>query len=137
VERSQTSFDLSRRTALKAGSAAALATLVEGLAWIPKRPAVAATELPDIQLEAAQFIKPATAINGVQVQFGPVHTYFETANLRRAPTLADQTTRRRSTCRPSSRSTRSRAAWNGSSPRPGGRTSSARPDAIGPSRWSS
>jgi hypothetical protein len=46
-------------------------------------------------------------------------------------------TRRRSTCRLSSRSTRSTTAWNGSSPRPGGRTSSARPDAIGPSRWSS
>jgi len=91
VERSQPSFDISRRTALKAGSAAALAALLESLAWIPKRPAVAATELPDIQFDVAQFIKPATAINGVQVQFGPVHTYFETANLRRPPTLADQT----------------------------------------------
>ena len=26
----------------------------------------------------------------MQVQFGPVHTYFETANLKRAPTTADQ-----------------------------------------------
>ena len=90
MERSQSSFDFSRRTALKAGSAAALATLLDGLAWIPNRPALAVTELPDVQFDVAAFIQPATAINGVQVQFGPVHTYFETANLKRAPTTADQ-----------------------------------------------
>lgn len=83
-------FDFSRRTALKAGSLGALAALLDGLTWIPNRPAVAATELPDIQFDIGAFIKPATAINGVQVQFGPVHTYFEPANLRRTLTKADQ-----------------------------------------------
>jgi hypothetical protein len=90
VEPSQRSFDFSRRTALRAGSVGALAALLDGLAWIPQRPALAATELPDIQFDIGAFIKPATAINGVQVQFGPVHTYFETANLRRTLTKADQ-----------------------------------------------
>jgi hypothetical protein len=91
MERSQSSFDFSRRTALKAGSAAALAALLDGLAWIRKRPALAATELPDIQFDIGGFIQPATSVDGVQVQFGPAHTKFMSGNLKRLPTKAEQT----------------------------------------------
>ena len=65
--------------------------MLEGLAWKPARPALAATELPDIQFDIGGFIQPATAVDGVQVQFGPVHTKFMFANLKRLPTKAEQT----------------------------------------------
>jgi hypothetical protein len=91
VEQSPRTFDFSRRTALKMGSAAALAALFDGVGWIPQRPAVAATELPDIQFDIGAFIQPATSVDGVQVQFGPVHTKFMTGNLKRLPTIAEQT----------------------------------------------
>ena len=42
-------YDLSRRTVLKAGSAGALLAMLEGLAWTPARPALAATTLPDTE----------------------------------------------------------------------------------------
>jgi hypothetical protein len=83
-------YDLSRRTVLKAGSVGALVAMLEGLAWTPARPALAATTPPDIQFDIAAFIEPATAIDGVQLQFGPVYTTFMTGNLKRAPTMADQ-----------------------------------------------
>jgi hypothetical protein len=87
----ESSNDLSRRTVLKAGSVGALMTMLEGLAWVPKRPALAAPAvLPDIQYDIADFIAPATSINGVQMQFGPVHSHFMTGNLKRVPTKADQ-----------------------------------------------
>lgn len=86
-----TPYDLNRRTVLKAGSAAALLAMLEGIAWVPRRPALAATTLPDIQFDIAGFIEPATAVDGVQVQFGPVHTTFLLANLQRLPTKAEQT----------------------------------------------
>jgi hypothetical protein len=57
---------------LKAGSvgaAAALLTMLDGIAWKPLRPALAQTALPDIQFDIGSFIAPATAIGGVQVQF--------------------------------------------------------------------
>jgi hypothetical protein len=79
---------------LKAGSvgaAAALLTMLDGIAWKPLRPALAQTALPDIQFDIGSFIAPATAVGGVQVQFGPVHTTFLTANLTRLPTKAEQT----------------------------------------------
>ncbi|HEV7657115.1 MAG TPA: hypothetical protein VGP36_20615 [Mycobacteriales bacterium] len=79
--------DVSRRTLLKAGAALAL---FDGLTWIPARPALAATTLPDVQFDIGAFIAPATSVDGVQVQFGPVHTHFLTANLKRVPTAADQ-----------------------------------------------
>jgi hypothetical protein len=84
-------YDLSRRTVLRAGSAGALLAMLEGLAWKPARPALAATALPDIQFDIGGFIAPATAVDGVQVQFGPVNTHFMTANLKRLPTKAEQT----------------------------------------------
>ena len=76
MESSEFSFDLSRRTVLKAGSVGAMLAMLEGLAWKPARPALAATELPDIQFDIGAFIAPATAVDGVQVQFGPVYTTF-------------------------------------------------------------
>jgi hypothetical protein len=90
VDPSESRFDFSRRTALKAGATGAMLAALEALAWKPARPALAATELPDIQFDIGSFIQPATAINGVQVQFGPVHTFFLTGNLKRLPTKAEQ-----------------------------------------------
>jgi hypothetical protein len=85
---------LNRRTVLKAGamgaSAATLAMLDE-IAWSPKRPAVAATALPDIQFDLSAFINPATSVDGVMVQFGPVFTIFQTIDITREPTLEEQT----------------------------------------------
>ena len=91
MESSEFSLDLSRRTVLKAGSVGAMLAMLEGLAWKPARPALAATELPDIQFDIGGFIQPATAVDGVQVQFGPVHTKFMFGNLKRLPTKAEQT----------------------------------------------
>jgi hypothetical protein len=50
----------------------------------------ASTALPDIQFDIAAYLPPAQTIDGVQVQFGPVHTVFATAQLLRTPTRADQ-----------------------------------------------
>ena len=90
----RSSFPVRRRTVLKAGSAgaaAALLTWLDGIAWTPLRPAIAQTAMPDIQFDIANFIAPATAVDGVEVQFGPVHTTFLTANLKRLPTRQQQT----------------------------------------------
>lgn len=46
--------------------------------------------LPDIQFDIADYTAPATTEDGVEVQFGPVHTLFVTARLLRAPTRMDQ-----------------------------------------------
>lgn len=91
----------SRRTLLKAGGAlaTALATLelVGRGAWMPTRVRTAAAadvqpsaSLPDIQFDIGKFIAPVQTINGVQVQFGPVHTVFLTARLLRTPNRVDQ-----------------------------------------------
>lgn len=91
---SRSSFPVRRRTLLKAGSAGgagALLTMLDGIAWKPLRPAIAQTALPDIQFDIAGFIAPATSIDSVQLQFGPVHTTFLTANLLRLPTKDEQT----------------------------------------------
>jgi hypothetical protein len=85
----------SRRAALKAGGAAALATqagLLQQLAWAPQRLALAATTLPDIQFDIGNFIPPAQTINGVVVRFATVFTLFVPAKLTRTPTKAEQTT---------------------------------------------
>jgi hypothetical protein len=90
----RSSFPVRRRSVLKAGSAgaaAALLTMLDGIAWKPLRPAIAQTALPDIQFDIANFIAPATAVDGVDVQFGPVHTTFVTANLKSLPTVDQQT----------------------------------------------
>src|SRR2546423_1943475 len=84
---------VSRRTALKAGAAGAIASelsLLEQLAWAPQRVAVAAAAPSDIQFDIGNFIAPARTINGVQVRFGPTFTLFVPAKLTRNPTKADQ-----------------------------------------------
>jgi hypothetical protein len=88
---------VSRRTALKYGSAVAAAAatlnLLDAVAWRPLRPVVAeAATLPDIQFDIGAFIAPAQMINGVQFQFGPVYTTFATAALSRLPTKTEQAT---------------------------------------------
>jgi len=86
---------VSRRSALKAGGAALLATtaqwtVMDKLAWLPTRTALAAGPPADIQHDIGAFIAPAFSRNGVQVQFGPVFTGFITARLTRTPTTNDQ-----------------------------------------------
>jgi hypothetical protein len=90
---------ISRRTALKAGSAAFLGSqmaLFEGLAVAPQRLALAAAPLPDIQFDIGKFIAPAATFNdgggSVVAQFGPVFTLFVPARLTRNPTRTDQAT---------------------------------------------
>jgi hypothetical protein len=83
-----------RRTLLKVGVAGAVGTqmaLIESLAQAPRRLALAAGPLPDIQFDIGNFIAPAFTVNGVLVRFGPVFTYFVPARLTRNPTKADQT----------------------------------------------
>ena len=85
---------ISRRTALKLGVAGVLGSemaMVESLAWAPRRLALAAGPLPDIQFDIGNFIAPAFTVNGVLVRFGPVFTYFVPARLTRNPTRSDQT----------------------------------------------
>ena len=84
---------LTRRGALKAGTAAALATqftLLEQSAWAPERLALAAGGLPDIQFDIGNFIAPAFTVNGVLVRFGPVYTLFAPGRLTRTPSAGDQ-----------------------------------------------
>lgn len=89
---------LSRRTALKAagGLAAALATLelTGRAAKVPVREPLAlgdaAYYLPDIQFNIGNYISPSQTVDGVPVQFGPVHTTFLTAKLLRTPNQHDQ-----------------------------------------------
>jgi hypothetical protein len=90
---------ISRRTALKAGSAAFLGSqmaMFEGLAWTPQRLAMAAATPPDIQFDIGNFIAPAQTFNdgggNVIAQFGPVFTLFVPAKLTRNPTRTDQVT---------------------------------------------
>jgi hypothetical protein len=90
---------ISRRTAMKAGTAAFLGSqmaLFEGLAWMPQRLALAAGSLPDIQFDIGAFIAPAQTFNdgggNVVAQFGPVFSLLAPAKLARTPTKADQAT---------------------------------------------
>ena len=90
---------ISRRTALKASSAALLASqlaLFEELAVTPVRPAFAAPAFPDIQFDNGAFVHgPATFNDGagnVVAQFGVTYTLLVPARLTRNPTRADQTT---------------------------------------------
>jgi hypothetical protein len=84
----------SRRTMLRTSAlATALATLdlVGKAAWLPARPAVAATAaLPDIQFDIGNVIPGPQTIDGIVVQLPPVYTTFLTAQLTRTPTRADQ-----------------------------------------------
>lgn len=90
-----------RRGILRGGAlAAAVATLeiLKTSSVIPVRmtsTASAATDaaealLPDVQFDINNYIAPVTNVDGVQVQFGPVHTVFATARLLRPPTPGDQ-----------------------------------------------
>jgi hypothetical protein len=84
----------SRRTMLRTSAfATALATLdlVGKAAFLPARPAVAATaSLPDIQFDIGNFIAGPQTIDGIVVQLPPVNTTFLTARLTRTPTRQDQ-----------------------------------------------
>jgi hypothetical protein len=84
---------VSRRTALKFGAAGALATqagMLEQLATMPNRLAMAAGALPNIQFDIGNFIPPAFTVEGVLVRFGPVFTLFVPAKLTRDPSREDQ-----------------------------------------------
>ncbi|GAB3884650.1 hypothetical protein GCM10029964_046000 [Kibdelosporangium lantanae] len=87
---------VSRRSLLRAGGAAAgaLGTLamLEKLAWIPDRVAIAddVQALPDIQFDIGAFCPPARTVDGLLVGMPPIHTVFLTASLSRAPSRADQ-----------------------------------------------
>jgi hypothetical protein len=88
---------ISRRTALKASSAALLGSqlaLFESLAVAPQRLALAASSPSDIQFDIGKFIAPAQTFNdgggNVVAQFGPVFTLFVPARLTRNPTGFDQ-----------------------------------------------
>src|SRR5262252_8088948 len=92
-ETAATARRYSRRTALKLGLAGVLGSemaLVESLAWTPRRLAMAAAPLPDIQFDIGAFIAPAFTVNGVLVRFGPVFTLFLPGRLSRTPTVRDQ-----------------------------------------------
>ena len=64
--------------------------MVEALAWMPQRLALAASPLPDTQFAIGDFIAPAQMFNGTLFRFGPVFTYFVPARLARTPTKSDQ-----------------------------------------------
>jgi hypothetical protein len=91
---------LSRRTALKAGAAAAVASqglLLEQLAYMPQRAALAATpSFSDIQFDVGRFLRgPQTFNDGggsVVADFGATFMLFVPAKLTRNPTKADQAT---------------------------------------------
>src|SRR5499427_3344447 len=92
-ETAATARRYSRRTALKLGLAGVLGSemaLVESLAWTPRRLAMAAAPLPDIQFDIGNFIAPAFTVNGVLVRFGPVFTFFTPARLTRTPSTRDR-----------------------------------------------
>jgi hypothetical protein len=90
----------SRRTALKAGVGAALssqALLLQDLAIMPQRPALAATSFSDIQFDIGRFLTQAPSVfndgaGGVTCQFGPIFTLLAPVRLTRNPSKADQTT---------------------------------------------
>jgi hypothetical protein len=87
-----------RRIVPKAGGplAMALDTLaeIEPLTWQPVRlgsaDAVLPDTLPDVQFDIVPYVPPAQTIDGLQVQFHPVHTVFLTAKLLRRPGPEDQ-----------------------------------------------
>jgi hypothetical protein len=84
---------VSRRAALKFGAAGVLATqagMLEQLATMPNRLALAAGPLPNIQFDIGNFIPPAFTVEGVLVRFGPVFTVMIPGRLTRNPTRWDQ-----------------------------------------------
>ncbi|HLX59408.1 MAG TPA: hypothetical protein VKR83_20510 [Ktedonobacteraceae bacterium] len=87
-------WHVSRRSMLKLGAlglAASTLGILEAEAWLPQRVAHAApSSLPQIQFDISNYIAPAQTIDGVLFRFGPVHTLFITARLKRTPTKSDQ-----------------------------------------------
>jgi hypothetical protein len=88
---------LSRRSALKAGAAAFVASqgaLLEQLAVAPVRPALAAAAFSDIQFDIGRFVAPAQTFNdgagNVVAGFSPVFTLFVPMKLTRNPNRIDQ-----------------------------------------------
>ena len=88
---------ISRRSALKGGAAAVLASqgaLLSQLAFLPNRPALAASGFPDIQFDNGAFVHgPATFNDGagnVVAQFGVTFTLLAPARLTRNPNRIDQ-----------------------------------------------
>src|SRR5215469_715246 len=88
---------ISRRTAMKAGTASFLASqmaLFEGLAWAPQRVALASSTPSDIQFDIGAFVHPAQTFNdgagNVVADFGVVFNLFAPARLTRNPTSIDQ-----------------------------------------------
>jgi hypothetical protein len=87
----------SRRSALKAGAAAFLASqgaLLEQLAIMPQRPAFAAPAFSDIQFDVGAFGRPPQTFNdgagNVVAGFGITFMLLTPARLTRNPTKADQ-----------------------------------------------
>lgn len=85
---------VSRRTMLKLGAlglAASTLGILEAEGWFPARIAHARPAiLPNIQFDISNYIAPARKIDGTLFRFGPVHTLFITAQLKRTPTMADR-----------------------------------------------
>src|SRR2546429_7229339 len=84
---------VSRRSMLKVGAAGLLATqmaLLEKLAWMPDRLALAASRFSDIQHDVGAFIAPAFTEDGILGRFGPVFTALVPAKLTRTPNATDQ-----------------------------------------------
>jgi hypothetical protein len=92
----------SRRSALKAGAAAVVASqaaVLEQFVVAPRRPAFAAPAFSDIQFDIGRFMVPGTfsapgtfndGAGNVVAGFGPIFTLFAPARLSRNPTKADQ-----------------------------------------------
>jgi hypothetical protein len=88
---------ISRRSALKAGAAAMVASqgvLLEQLAIMPQRPSLAAAAFSDIQFDVGAFVRgPQTFNDGggnVVADFGVTFMLLTPAQLTRNPTKADQ-----------------------------------------------
>jgi hypothetical protein len=77
-----------------AGVVASQAAVLENLAVMPSRMALAATRPSDIQFDIGAFIAPAKTFNDgagdVVAQFGPVFAVLAPAKLTRTPTIFDQ-----------------------------------------------
>jgi hypothetical protein len=88
---------LSRRTALKTGAAAVLASqaaLVEKFVVAPARPALAAPSFSDIQFDIGAFLTPPSIFDdgggNVLAGFGPIFMLLAPARLTRNPVRSDQ-----------------------------------------------
>ncbi|MBV9857394.1 MAG: hypothetical protein JOY82_23225 [Streptosporangiaceae bacterium] len=88
---------IGRRALLKGAASLAVALgtveLAGRQASLPRRMALEASTLPDIQFDIGAFLAPVQILNdgggNVAAQFPPVHTVFVTARLIRTPTIAD------------------------------------------------